>query len=112
MNFIQNQNKLPNGVLGRSLLDKETFKKAYGLESSTLEEFIEKYEQKFPVPQDRYDLSEANYVSSREKFKVICHQSSGGIEHGAFWITPSNLLNGYGCPYCSGSKGELRIKNY
>lgn len=112
MNFIQSQNKLPNGVLGRSLLDKETFKKAYGFESSTLEEFIEKYEQKFPIPQDRYDLSEANYTSSSEKFKVICHQSSGGIEHGAFWITPSNLLSGYGCPYCSGSKGELRIKNY
>lgn len=102
-NFIKSKNKLPNKSEGKRLLSKENFNKAYYTTLSTLEEFIEKYEKKFPNSNERYDLSEAVYIKSHIKFATICHEKDlDGNEHGVFYITPSNLYAGYGCPKCSG----------
>lgn len=102
-NFIKSKNKLPNKSEGKKLLSKENFDKAYYTTLSTLDEFIEKYEKKFPNSKERYDLSEAIYIKSHIKFAAICHEKDlDGNEHGIFYITPSNLYAGYGCPKCSG----------
>ena len=60
---------------------------------------------------DYYDLSKAVY-NKNEKICVICHKKDeDGNEHGEFWITPSNLKYGYGCPKCKKERlSELKRK--
>jgi len=43
---------------------------------------------------DKYDYSKVNYVDSKTKVCIICH------EHGEFWQTPNKHLQGQGCPEC------------
>lgn len=113
LNFTQGKNKLPNKSEGKRLLSREKFNEAYKVFSSTLEEFKEKYKKKFPNPKERYDLSEAIYITSSIKFAAICHEKDpDGNEHGVFYITPSNLYSGYRCPRCLGYKGENKLENY
>lgn len=61
----------------------------------TTEEFIEKARK---VHGDKYDYSKAKYVNSKKKICIICPQ------HGEFWQTPNNHLNGQDCPLCSNEK--------
>lgn len=52
---------------------------------------------------NKYDLSKFEYGGFHTKSCFICH-STGPIlkeEHGEFWMTPANLLNGHNCPKCS-----------
>ena len=44
----------------------------------------------------RYDYSQAKYVDSHSKLKIICKV------HGPFWQTATTHLSGAGCPACSG----------
>ena len=61
-------------------------------------DFIKKATEK---TKGKYDLSEVEYVNAKTHIKVICHEKDiCGNEHGAFYITPSNLLSLYGCPKC------------
>ena len=58
-----------------------------------------------------YDYSKAEYYGNN-KICVICHkQDKYGNEHGEFWMTPSNLRYGYGCPKCKKEKLS-RLKSY
>ncbi len=61
----------------------------------TTEEFIEEAKA---VHGDKYDYSRVNYVGTKTKVEIICP------EHGSFWQTPSDHLNGKGCPSCFGNK--------
>jgi superfamily II DNA or RNA helicase len=45
---------------------------------------------------DKYDYSMVNYEKNKGKVKILCP------EHGEFEQQPSNHLQGYGCPKCSG----------
>lgn len=56
------------------------------------------------IHKGRYDYSKVQYSNSQTKVCIICP------EHGEFWQTPNNHLNGQGCPICNESKGELFIK--
>ena len=61
-------------------------------------DFKEKYFKKFGK---KYDLSKINYVNSKTKICVICHEKDEyGNEHGEFWIEPNSLLCGHGCQKC------------
>ena len=52
---------------------------------------------------DKYDYSEAKYVSSQEDITIICREKDAlGNEHGAFSRKPYSLLQGHGCPKCNG----------
>jgi Zn finger protein HypA/HybF involved in hydrogenase expression len=42
-----------------------------------------------------YDYSKALYISAHRKVEVVCHK------HESFWIRPTNILAGIGCPSCS-----------
>ena len=53
---------------------------------------------------DKYDYSKTNYINSKEKVCIICH------EHGEFWQLPNNHLKGNGCPNCRNYKLENEIK--
>lgn len=62
----------------------------------TKEEFVKRFTQRYP--ERRYDFSDSVYVNSKVLMDVKC------LEHGAFKIRPVDLINGYGCPYCGGTK--------
>ena len=67
--------------------------------NSTTEEFIEKAKK---VHGNKYDYSKVNYVNCRTKICIICP------EHGEFWQTPSNHLQGYNCQKCSDITTSLK----
>lgn len=45
---------------------------------------------------DKYDCSNVEYSNKNTKVCIICP------EHGEFYITPNNFLNGHGCSKCNG----------
>jgi hypothetical protein len=49
------------------------------------------------IHNDKYDYSLVDYKKNRIYVKILCP------EHGVFEQTPSNHLNGKGCPYCGGT---------
>ena len=55
---------------------------------------------------DKYDYSKVTYKNNKTKVCIICP------EHGEFWQTPVNHMDGKGCPYCAQSKLESNIKNF
>ena len=57
--------------------------------------FVEKAKH---IHNDRYVYSKVQYVNSHTKICIICP------EHGEFWQTPNNHLNGNGCPLCKNRK--------
>ena len=59
--------------------------------NKTIEEFIE---QARKVHGDKYDYSKVEYKGINTKVCIICP------EHGEFWQSPYNHLNGHGCPNC------------
>jgi len=74
----------------------------------TNEQFIEKA---IEVHGDKYDYSLVDYINSKTKVKIICH------EHGEFEQSPSSHIHqSAGCPICSykhyvGGYGEQRFIN-
>lgn len=50
------------------------------------------------IHNDSYDYSKVEYVNAHTKVCIICP------EHGEFWQTPNNHLNGNGCPLCKNRK--------
>jgi hypothetical protein len=59
--------------------------------ASTIEQFIEKAKE---IHGEKYDYSQAVYINKSTKIKIICP------EHGEFWQTPANHLQGRGCVKC------------
>ena len=57
--------------------------------------FVEKAKH---IHNDSYDYSKVEYVNAHTKVCIICP------EHGEFWQTPNNHLNGNGCPLCKNRK--------
>lgn len=57
----------------------------------TTEEWIEKAKE---ARGNRYNYSKVNYIRNDSPVCIICS------EHGEFWQTPSNHLNGANCPKC------------
>ena len=51
---------------------------------------------------NKYDYSKVVYKNSKTKVCIICP------EHGEFWQTPKNHMNGQGCPKCNKSKDILK----
>ena len=68
----------------------------------TNEQFIEDARK---VHGDKYDYSKVEYIASHEKVCIIC------LEHGEFWQTPHDHLQGNGCPSCNASKIEIEIED-
>ncbi len=64
------------------------------MRKKTTKEFIESARK---IHGDKYDYSKVEYVNNSTKVCIICP------EHGEFWQTPSNHVNGSrprGCPVC------------
>ena len=59
----------------------------------TTEEFIKRAAKLYG---NRYDFSKVVYINSSTKVCITCQ------EHGDFWITPNNFLQGHKCAACSG----------
>lgn len=55
---------------------------------------------------DLYDYSETVYVNCRTKVKILCNKHKEFFEQ-----YPRMHLDGKGCPSCSNSKGEVKVKN-
>ena len=71
--------------------------------SYTTEEFVSKYAH---VHDFKYDYSQFVYKDSRTKSTIICPK------HGAWQQKPCDHIQGYGCPRCRSSKGELAIRRF
>lgn len=71
----------------------------------TKEEFVNKANM---IHNYKYDYSEADYINSKSKLCVICHEKDeNGVEHGKFWMKPENHLGGrQGCPICGRIKAN------
>ena len=69
----------------------------------TTEQFIS--ESKL-IHGDKYNYSKVEYKGCLEKVCIICP------EHGEFWQTPLNHLQGHGCTKCQLSKMEFEIQKY
>lgn len=67
------------------------------------EEFIERSQKLY---NNKYDYSEIEYKNTGIKVKIICP------EHGAFYKTPINHLNGQGCPICSKLNKKLTTEEF
>lgn len=50
------------------------------------------------VHENKYTYEKVVYNNNSSKVEIICP------EHGSFWQTPCNHVNGAGCPACSGNK--------
>ena len=61
----------------------------------TTEDFIAKSKE---IHGNKYDYSKVCYKTSDTKVCIICP------EHGEFWQSPSNHMNGSGCPKCANEK--------
>ena len=55
---------------------------------------------------DKYDYSKVKYKNNKIKVCIICP------EHGEFWQTPNDHLDGCGCPSCNEYKLEKEIKDF
>ena len=74
------------------------------LRTSRTSYFIEKAKK---VHGNKYDYSLVDYKNAIKKVKIICTIPW----HGIFEQTPTNHLDGQGCPICQESKGERKVKN-
>lgn len=63
------------------------------IQTKSTDEFIDYLFCK--IPDFKYNTSKIVYNGRRKKVEVVCH------EHGSFWMTPDNLLQGKGCPICA-----------
>ena len=70
-------------------------KKCADKTSLTTEQFIAKAKR---IHADKYDYSKVEYFNAYTKICIICP------EHGEFWQTPHDHLNGAGCPKCGNIK--------
>lgn len=68
----------------------------------TTESFIEKAKK---VHGNCYDYDNTEYVNNWTKLRIICP------EHGEFWQTPNDHLDGCGCPMCKSSKLEKLVRD-
>ncbi len=73
------------------------------LRRKTLSSFIEEAKK---VHGDKYDYSKVEYKNAYTKVCITCP------EHGEFWQTPHNHLNGNACPECAKKKPNPRIKPF
>lgn len=58
------------------------------------------------IHNNRYEYSKVEYINSSTKVSIICPK------HGVFEQRPNDHLMGHGCPICSGSFGEFRIRKF
>lgn len=65
----------------------------YGNAKLSTNEFIDRAKE---IHGDKYDYSKVEYNGVDTKVCIICP------EHGEFWQTPYNHMNGQGCPKCYG----------
>lgn len=105
VNFENNKDKIciicpEHGEFYQSV-DKHIYRKqgcpkcAHPNANMTTEEFIEKAKR---MHGDKYDYSNVEYRKMSDKVCIICP------EHGEFWQTPKEHLNGHGCSKCKMKK--------
>lgn len=66
------------------------------MQKSSLSEFVQKFNERHT--EKEYGFENSIYVNSHTKMDVTCKK------HGIFSIRPVDLLNGYGCPHCGGTR--------
>lgn len=84
---------------------RKCFKEQFTLKHPTkltIEEFIKRA---IALHGNKYDYNKAVYINAKTKLIILCPV------HGEFEQTPSDHLQGKGCPICKASKGEVVIKS-
>lgn len=78
-------------------------KKISSKKVKTQKKFIDELKQ---IHGDKYNYSKVEYNGCYDKVCISCSK------HGEFWMTPNNLLNGHGCPFCSNSLLEVKVNAF
>jgi hypothetical protein len=75
------------------------------LKRKTKEDFIK---ESTLIHKNKFDYSNVVYKTSSEKIEIICNN------HGSFWQTANNHIQGHGCPKCISivSIPEIELQNY
>lgn len=73
------------------------------LHRTTYEDFVSTAKS---VHGNKYDYLSTVYVNMKTKVNILCKK------HGTFIQNPFDHLNGMGCPICSESKGERKIRHH
>lgn len=68
----------------------------------TRDKFISKSEK---IHNFKFDYSKINFIDLKTHIEIMCPK------HGPYLSTPTNHLQGWGCPSCRESKGEKKIRN-
>jgi len=58
------------------------------------------------IHNNKYDYSKINYTHSHSEIEIVCP------EHGSFFQKPYIHKSGHGCPKCSESKGERKVREF
>lgn len=77
--------------------------KCSGKARPTTDEFICRARE---IHGDKYDYSKVDYKGNKTKVCIIC------LEHGEFWQSPNNHLNGKGCPKCINPNHGLTTEGF
>lgn len=77
------------------------YKKISDKTRSDKEHVIELFRKKHG---DKYDYDDIDYVNNTTKIAINCHK------HGVFFQTPSNHIQGAGCPICHESRLETQVR--
>jgi len=85
------------------LIKKQGCPICYGCIKKTTEQFII---DAIKIHDTKYDYSLVEYKNSSTKIKIICKK------HGIFEQSPYSHLDNHGCPICTESKGEEKIKKF
>jgi len=78
-------------------------KKMANTKMLTVDQFKEKANK---IHNNKYDYSDLLYIGNQGNIKIGCPL------HGTFEQKANNHMQGYGCPSCNSSKGELLIRDY
>lgn len=112
VNYINNKSKVDivcpdHGIFKQSpnmhISKKSGCPKCYGRNKNT-KDFIEiasKYHS------NKFDYSNVDYKNAHDKVNIICPT------HGQFSMSyNSHITKGYGCPFCSETSGELKVRRF
>lgn len=91
----------PNDHLNGCGCPKCGFERTVNIKKDNTEKWIEKAKNKHG---NKYDYSKVEYVNSKTKICIICPK------HGEFWQAPAHHIMGQGCPKCSESLLEKKVR--
>ena len=95
-----------HGVFEQTPVNHLQGKGCYNCSSNSKKDICSIIDKLNKIHDNKYQYEPKEFNKTSNKIKIICK------EHGEFFQTLNNHLNGHGCPLCNESKGEIEICNF